>query len=162
MPEEVRQTYYLVTRVGKKEINLEIIERGDEEWGLEGDITVVPLHLVREELNRHEQLGKEYVFAIVDIVHGMVERFLESYTSAKEEILEEEPTRWYNPVLIIVPKGLMVRFLPRGEGDMADLIPIGFEVGDVVVGLPRKRRLYHSIYDDDVEDNLKRFNLDGR
>jgi len=91
------------------------------------------------------------LFAEVELAHGMYVRISANYEEIKQLVEDAEPSRWYNPVLIVCEKPIVC----TGE----DEIKRQGNLEDIVVAVPKRRWGYGNQYRQFVEANRKKFGL---
>lgn len=95
-------------------------------------------------------------FGIVELSLGMIVKTGKDFGELKEEVESTTPSRWDNPVLIVIPRG----FEGTHEEEETRRLP-GGDVDNWVVAVPMSGGGYGAGYFGLVNSNRKRFGLPG-
>jgi len=93
-------------------------------------------------------------FGIVELSLGMIEETSRNWSWAHKRVERAQVSRWYNPVLIVIPDDYKVT---HEEGEVDLLGPIE----ELVVAVPDTGMGYGAQYVDEVNENRERFGLPG-
>lgn len=100
-------------------------------------------------------------FGIVELSLGMVIKTGSSFQRMRREVESHSPSRWDNPVLVVLPKGFRFR---QEEGDFGDFIYKHYGEKDEdnwVVAVPQSGWGYGARYAEKVNINRRKFGLPG-